>query len=341
MQTQVSDHNVQAQRTGVTLCIPVYNGAPFLPRLLDSLLAQTYEQWCAIVVDDLSTDQSCDVVASYAARDERIRLVRSTVNSGSANVPILRAVGMAQTEWVCIVGQDDWLESDYLRLLADRAAATGADIVVARMVLTGDAGQQLQLIPAASFNMDQVLTGLEACRLTIGQWQIGANGMLCRTRYQLAVGSEAGTEMNRDEVNTRKVLAMAGRVAFVPARYYYLIHQGSITRKITPKLFDKLETNQALLTFVADTYPEDPAVQACQWDACALDVKNAHYLYWSHQDQFADNAVLPQRLQNAFEQLATMHVPQSRHALGWLYRVGSYRLYTAVLRVKYWLHRRH
>ena len=325
--------------TNVTLCIPVYNGAPFLPRLLDSLLAQTHTAWEAIVVDDVSTDDSCDVVARYAARDSRIRLVRSEVNSGSANVPILRAMTLASTDWACVFGQDDWIEPDYLHKLVSRAEATDADIVVARMVMVGTDGHEIGSIPDSQFDTNQVLTGLEACRLTIGQWQIGANGMLCRTSYQRAMASEAGTEMNRDEVNTRKVFAMAGCVAFAPACYYYLIHQGSITRKVTPKLFDKLETNYALLCFVADTYPDDPALQALQWDACARDVKAAHYLFWQHKEQLADPAIA-KRLQRAYEQLAPRYQAHCHDALGWLFRARSYRLYSAVLRLKYKLHAR-
>lgn len=328
------------QTQGVTVCIPVYNGARFLPRLLDSLLAQSFGEWTAIVVDDASTDDSCDVVSGYAARDARIHLERSKVNSGSANVPILRAVSMAATEWVCVCGQDDWVEPDYLRLLVERAAATGVDAVVATMVMVDDKGGELSRLPDSDFDMQQVLSGRDACALTIGRWQIGANGMLCRRRLQLAVMGESGTEMNRDEVNTRKVLALADKVAFAPAAYNYLIHQGSITRKVTPKLFDKLETNEALLVFLEDTYPDDLALQAQQWDAAALDVKGAHYLYWRHADSFASLPDIADRLRRAFLLLAWRNTRGKHASLRWLYTLGSYRLYKFVLSIKYGIKKR-
>src|SRR5687768_9619521 len=67
----------------LSVVVPTYNRAPLLERTLDSLarqsLARPYE---VVVVDDGSTDDTSAVLRSWAARDPRIRPIRSTVNRG-------------------------------------------------------------------------------------------------------------------------------------------------------------------------------------------------------------------------------------------------------------------
>lgn len=56
----------------VTILIPTHNRAVLLRKTLDSLVAQTYSEWQAIIVDDLSKDRTAEVVEGYAQRDKRI-----------------------------------------------------------------------------------------------------------------------------------------------------------------------------------------------------------------------------------------------------------------------------
>ena len=52
----------------ISIIIPAYNVADFLPKCLDSILAQTYENWEAILIDDGSTDRSGEILDQYASR---------------------------------------------------------------------------------------------------------------------------------------------------------------------------------------------------------------------------------------------------------------------------------
>ena len=54
----------------VSIIVPVYNAENFLNRTVDSILAQTYENWELLLADDCSTDQSRDIMSSYT--DEKI-----------------------------------------------------------------------------------------------------------------------------------------------------------------------------------------------------------------------------------------------------------------------------
>jgi nucleoside-diphosphate-sugar epimerase/glycosyltransferase involved in cell wall biosynthesis/ADP-heptose:LPS heptosyltransferase/GT2 family glycosyltransferase len=97
-----------------SILVPSYNQAQYLPAALDSLLAQSYPNWEALVVNDGSTDETPQVMEKYAALDKRIRLfhkqnggVASALNEGLRN---------AQGEWICWLSSDDLFEPDKLEV---------------------------------------------------------------------------------------------------------------------------------------------------------------------------------------------------------------------------------
>ena len=66
----------------VSVIIPVYNGARYLPEAVDSLLSQSFGDFELIISDNGSTDETERIARGYAERDPRVRYVRSEVNRG-------------------------------------------------------------------------------------------------------------------------------------------------------------------------------------------------------------------------------------------------------------------
>lgn len=64
----------------VSIVLPTYNGAKYLRESLDSILAQTFQEWELIIVNDCSTDETPQIAEEYAKRDERIRIIHNVVN---------------------------------------------------------------------------------------------------------------------------------------------------------------------------------------------------------------------------------------------------------------------
>ena len=85
----------------VSVVIPAYNGAAWLPATLASLTAQTLQDWEAIVVDDCSPDDGAALVAAWP--DSRVRLVRMPANGGPVRA---RNAGVAQARGRYIAGLD-------------------------------------------------------------------------------------------------------------------------------------------------------------------------------------------------------------------------------------------
>ena len=101
----------------VSVLVPNYNYAAFLPAALDSLVAQTYTHWEAVVCDDASTDDSARIVKDYASRDPRIRLVEQA-NGGQASAvnacyPLLRG------RVICLLDSDDLFHPDKIRRVVE------------------------------------------------------------------------------------------------------------------------------------------------------------------------------------------------------------------------------
>lgn len=88
----------------VTVYIPMYNGAAFVREALDSIVAQTFDDWECIVVDDDSTDNSRALVAGL--RDERLRVLRQPTNMNVANAANL-ALRLARGKYLARLDQDD------------------------------------------------------------------------------------------------------------------------------------------------------------------------------------------------------------------------------------------
>ena len=70
--------------TLVSIITPVYKCEKYLAATLDSVLAQTYENWEILLVDDCSPDGSVEIIEQYRSRDARFRYIRLPENGGAA-----------------------------------------------------------------------------------------------------------------------------------------------------------------------------------------------------------------------------------------------------------------
>ena len=92
----------------ISIVIPVYNVAAYLPQCLDSLVNQTYRDLEIICVNDGSKDNSLEILQQYASQDSRIRII-SRENRGIA-ASRNEALAQAQGDWVMFVDSDDWVD---------------------------------------------------------------------------------------------------------------------------------------------------------------------------------------------------------------------------------------
>ena len=110
----------------ISIIVPVYNTAPYLPQCLDSLVNQTYRDIEIICVNDGSTDNSPDILKAYAERDSRILVIHqeNLGLSGARN----KGLESARGEWVMFVDSDDWIAPDMYEKLYHHLTEDGSDI---------------------------------------------------------------------------------------------------------------------------------------------------------------------------------------------------------------------
>lgn len=89
-----------------SILIPVYNGASFLNRAVESVLAQDWTDWEMWIVDDASTDETWSLACSWAARDPRIRIHQHPKNLGQGG-NLEFCLRLAQGDWIGILPADD------------------------------------------------------------------------------------------------------------------------------------------------------------------------------------------------------------------------------------------
>lgn len=96
--------------TKISIIIPVYNVAEYLPECLDSIVSQTLEDFEIICINDGSSDNSLAILQEYKSKDSRIKIIDKE-NEGSG---IARNLGLsiATGEYVYFVDSDDWLENN-------------------------------------------------------------------------------------------------------------------------------------------------------------------------------------------------------------------------------------
>jgi glycosyltransferase involved in cell wall biosynthesis len=97
----------------VSVVTPVFDGARFVRRALDSVLAQTCQNWELIAVDDGSSDESPAILAEVAAGDPRVRVLRHPANRG-VSAARNTALAAARGELIAYLDQDDEFYPDHL-----------------------------------------------------------------------------------------------------------------------------------------------------------------------------------------------------------------------------------
>lgn len=99
----------------VSIVMPNYNGAPYIRETVASVLAQSYENWELLFVDDCSSDNSLEIIRSFS--DERIQILSTQANSGAARARNV-AIEAARGKYIAFLDSDDlWFPDKLSRQL--------------------------------------------------------------------------------------------------------------------------------------------------------------------------------------------------------------------------------
>ena len=231
----------------ISVFIPTYNSAAFLPQAIESVLAQTLPPVEIVVADDGSTDDTAAVVARYADRVAYRRFEHRGVYA--LRDAMIRDV---QGDWFFNLDADNWIEPDFLEKAAQVVAASAADrlaFVYPDVVTFGDyvRGQ-----PVPAFDPERFKTG-----------NFVDMNSLVKTEPARRLGFDPAFNDGWGDYDFFLTLAKHGFLG-VPLRtspLHYRVHAGSITA--ATKAFDrKQRLMRRIVEKHADFFSEEEARRA-------------------------------------------------------------------------------
>jgi glycosyltransferase involved in cell wall biosynthesis len=127
----------------VSICIPVYNAGSFVDETIQSVIAQTYEDYELVVVDNVSRDDSLERLERHAADDSRVRVVAADEHV-SAVENFQRATALCTGDYVKLLCADDTLAPTCLQQQIEALDAyPSASIVASRRAIIDETGRVL------------------------------------------------------------------------------------------------------------------------------------------------------------------------------------------------------
>ena len=124
------------QRPLISILIPIYNTEKFIRMCLDSIIAQTYTNWEAILVDDGSPDNCGKICDEYAQKDSRFKVIHQ--ENGGVSVARQTGLDNATGDYIIHCDPDDWVEPSMLKELVSTAINKNADMVICDYIIEKD-----------------------------------------------------------------------------------------------------------------------------------------------------------------------------------------------------------
>jgi glycosyltransferase involved in cell wall biosynthesis len=208
----------------VSIVVPVYNTAEYLPACLDSILAQSFTDFELILVDDGSTDDSLRICEAYAFRDSRIRVFHQQ----NAGVSAARNFGVeqAQGDWLCYVDSDDVVLPAYLQDMLEAADAEDC------LVMGNISDSRMKGL----ITSDVVLEGEAMVRYMLSHNILNLSGPVAKlynraTLVKYGIRFPQDIHYGEDMLYFLQYLNHIGRVAFRQSELYQVtMREGSLSR---------------------------------------------------------------------------------------------------------------
>ena len=147
----------------ISVIIPVYNAEKYLYRCIDSVLAQTYQDFELLLIDDGSKDSSGIICDEYAAKDARLRVFHK--ENGGVSDTRNYGLDLAHGKYLMFLDSDDfWLRNDVLEMLIGKAEENDLDIIrgeYSAMLEDGTLAWNREISAERRNHAGQILTNVE------------------------------------------------------------------------------------------------------------------------------------------------------------------------------------
>ena len=231
----------------ISVIIPVYKVEAYLTACVESVLAQTYQNFEIILVDDGSPDNCPQMCDEFAARDSRIRVIHKP-NGGLSSA---RNAGIdgAKGEYLAFLDSDDLWTPLFLERLYQAIGETGADLAVC--LFRRFRGEPPRELPEAAQTL--LLTQREAFECLFGvrneNMVVAPNKLYSADTFR-EIRYPVG-KLHEDEAVIHEILGLTQKVAWVDeAHYLYRESSNSITTaKFSLKRLDEMYAKEQRISY--------------------------------------------------------------------------------------------
>ena len=234
----------EGARPFLSIIMPCYGVAGFLPQAFRGIQAQTCGDWELVCVDDASPDDGAALIERAAAADPRIRLVRHEVNRGIAGA---RTTGLraARGRYAWFADADDRFEPDTVESIRSAAERDGEPDVVAFGIVEEDIDPAGAVISARTVvpPMTGLVAGREVHRGVLALEEATLYGYATTKAYRTALARDIAFErvpLIEDFLFNAAVFDRARTVSYIGrALYHYEKRQsGNLTARFVPEYYE-------------------------------------------------------------------------------------------------------
>lgn len=248
-------------RPCVSVVVPSFNCGPYLRQRLDSIAAQSFRDLEILLLDDVSTDDSREILCEFAANNVEAKLFFADTNSGSVFKAWERGIELAEGELIWLAEADDWCEPDFLHRAIAAFCTSGVRLVHGRSIPVSTSGEvvgdwnnlYLDNIAPGKWTRSFISPAAREVNEAYGRANAIPNASAVVTRRlsaQRAIRMAQGFKLAGDWAFYLTAIA-GGRIAYChEAVNYHRRHQSSVTAGIEGKMayFQELQNVKNLTT---------------------------------------------------------------------------------------------
>lgn len=225
------------EKEKISVVVPIYNVEEYLPKCIESLLNQTYEDLEIILVDDGGKDNCPSICEAYAEKDNRIKVIHK--ENGGLSDARNAGTAVATGAYIAYVDSDDFIKSDMYEKMLARMRETNADIAICnfrRVKVDGtpvEEGNQYMSVEDRVYDSKEAVAHL--CGENYEYW-VTAWNRLYKAEIAKTVEFPKG-KIHEDEFTAHLFYDKAEKIVGLSEPFYqYVIRENSImTRKYSVK----------------------------------------------------------------------------------------------------------
>lgn len=255
----------------ISIIVPVYNVSSYLPRCIDSILAQTYDNFELYLVDDGSTDESGRLCDEAAGKDQRIKVIHKP-NGGQSSARNM-ALDVMSGEYVTFADSDDYLDAGYLEYLYGLLRNNDAEISISAHYYVDEEGKETGRSGSKTELM--TFTGVEAVRDQCYQKNVDnfVWGKLYKAELFDDVRFPEGKIYEELGTNYRLYLKCSKIVLGNGSFYRYVQRKGSTMHiEYSSRKMDRIDMSETLLNDIGDISDELRRAGECRLFVSAVQV---------------------------------------------------------------------